>query len=725
MKLACILLLFALAAAALPASAEAAKRPMTVDDLFKFKRVADPQVSPDGRLVVYAVTTVTDVAGNKTTSNLWLAATDGKSPPRQLTTTDKKDRRPRWSPDGRQILFESNRSGDSQLWLIDLAGGEARQLTSISTEAANAVWSPDGTHVAFVSAVYPEFSEKPFKESDEANKKKIEEVKKNPVKARVHTRLFYRHWDSYVEDKRQHLFVQQVAYRKTDSPQSPFELPKWEPRDVTPGDRDAYPTSTTFETGDNYAFSPDGSHLVFTAVPARDEAWSTNYDLCRVPVTGGAAEWETLTKDNPAADSGPVFSPDGKKLAYRAQKKAGYEADKWNLMVVDCDPSGAFQGKPRNVTGQFDRAVDEFVWTENDRLVFTADDNAANPLFELVLADHRQPIKLPSPAMNASPSVGHGPELVFTNAAMDHPAEVFALALTRGGFGGDDRSLAQPRNLSHANDQLLGELDLPRPESVTVAGAGGTPMQMWILKPPGFDPARKWPLAYLVHGGPQGAWEDGWSYRWCPELWAAQGYVVALPNPRGSTGFGQKYVDEISGDWGGKCFEDLMKGVDHLEKLPYIDKDRMAAAGASFGGYMMNWFAVNTGRFKTLITHCGVYNFESMYTTTEEVWFDEWEHGGPPWGANRESYEKYSPHRLAANLGKYRTPMLIIQNDLDFRVPVSEGQQLFTALQRQGVPSKFINFPDEGHWVLKPANSKFWHEQVFAWLTKHVPPGPR
>jgi dipeptidyl aminopeptidase/acylaminoacyl peptidase len=248
-------------------------------------------------------------------------------------------------------------------------------------------------------------------------------------------------------------------------------------------------------------------------------------------------------------------------------------------------------------------------------------------------------------------------------------------------------------------------------------------MQMWILKPPGFDPKLKWPLVYLIHGGPQGAWEDGWSFRWCPELWAAQGYVVALPNPRGSTGFGQKYVDEISGDWGGKCYEDLMRGVEYMESQPYIDKDRIAAAGASFGGYMMNWFAVNTNKFKCLITHCSVWNFESMYATTDELWFDEWEHGGPPWGKNRHSYEKHSPHRLAANLAKFKTPMLVIHNDLDFRCPIGQGHELFTTLQRLKVPSRMVNFPDEGHWVLKPKNSEYWHKEVFAWLTKYVTPG--
>jgi dipeptidyl aminopeptidase/acylaminoacyl peptidase len=254
---------------------------------------------------------------------------------------------------------------------------------------------------------------------------------------------------------------------------------------------------------------------------------------------------------------------------------------------------------------------------------------------------------------------------------------------------------------------------------------GGLKLQMWVLKPPGFDPSKKWPVAFLVHGGPQGAWENGWSYRWNPQLWAAQGYVVALPNPRGSTGFGQKFVEEISGDWGGKCYRDLMAGADYLEKLPYVDKDRMAAAGASFGGYMMNWFAVNTGRFKTIISHASVWDFDSMCMTTDELWFDEFEHGGPPWGQNRESYEKFSPHKKAANLDKFRTPMLLIQNDLDFRCPVSQGQELFTALKRQGVEAKLINFPDEGHWVLKPRNGEFWHKQVFAWLKQHVEPGGR
>jgi dipeptidyl aminopeptidase/acylaminoacyl peptidase len=691
-----------------PPALAADKRPLQVEDLFKFKRVAEPQISPDGKLVVYQVGSV-NLADNKMTTDLWIADTNanGKGALRQLTNAGKSDKHPRWSPDGKQILFESNRSGSNQIWVIDVHGGEARKLTDISTEASNAIWSPDGSHIAFVSAVYPEFSEKPFKESNELNKKKIEEVEKGPVKAKVFSRLFYRHWVEYVNDKRQHLFVMKM-------PAGSGSNGSEEPRDVTPGDRDAYPTSTTFSVGDDFVFSPDGKYLVFTAVPEKDEAWSTNHDICRVPIDNASTKWENLTADNKAADSGPKFSPDGKWLAYRAQKKPGYEADKWDLVAFEANPDGTLTGKQRLMTGFVDNSVDAFAWVPGtETIVYSADDKARTTVF------YAEPTKEAGPKVLfggvgtiGSLSIGPDQTMVFTRAEMQRPPEVWKYHTPTGGSVNE---VAQP------NKSLLAELDLPRPESVEVDIEGGK-MQMWILKPPGFDPAKKWPVAYLVHGGPQGAWEDGWSYRWNPELWAAQGYVVALPNPRGSTGFGQKFVDEISGDWGGKCYRDLMAGVDYLEKLPYVDKDRIAAAGASFGGYMMDWFAVSTGRFKTLITHCSVWNFESMWGTTDELWFDEYEHGGLPWEVPGK-YAEFSPHKKAANLGKFKTPMLIIHNDLDFRCPIGQGHELFSALQRQGVPSKFINFPDEGHWVLKPKNSEFWHKEVFAWLKKYVPPG--
>ena len=357
---------------------------------------------------------------------------------------------------------------------------------------------------------------------------------------------------------------------------------------MTPGDRDAYPTSDTFSIGDDFTFSPDSQFLVFTALPERDEAWSTNYDICRVPVTGGKAE--CLTKDNPAADGAPRFSPDGKWLAYRAQKRAGFEADRWQIMVVN---DAGWQGQAAQHHGRLRRLARclRLECRQPENLSSPPTTRATTPIFAVDVpwaarSHSLYGVRRCNVGSVVDFSARSARTLVFTCGGLDHPAEVCAQGFSS--VIGRRRSLT---TCSQANTKLLAELDLPRPESVTVKGAGGTPMQMWILKPPGFDPKKKWPLAYLVHGGPQGAWEDGWSYRWNPELWAAQGYVVALPNPRGSTGFGQKYVDEISGDWGGKCYDDLMAGVAYLEKQPYIDTERMAAAGASFGGYMMNWFA--------------------------------------------------------------------------------------------------------------------------------------
>ena len=678
------------------------KRPMTVEDLFKFKRVAAPQISPDGKNVVYQVGTV-DLDKNTTSTALWVAATDGKSKPKQLTDPrGKKDSDPCWSPDARTILFESNRSGSAQIWFVAADGGEPRRLTDIATGASNGIWSPDGMHIAFTSAVYPEFSEKPFAESNKLNKEKEEAIEKSPVKAKVFSKLFYRHWDAYVGDKRQHIFVCSAGGKDC--------------RDVTPGDRDAYPTSTTFSSGEDFTFTPDSKHLVFTAVPEKEEAWSTNYDICRVSITNTSPKWECLTTSNKAADSGPKFSPDGKRLAWRAQKTAGYEADRWALYAASCNPDGSLSDKPEDLTEWMlktdDLSVSDFIWTPKGEFKFISDWKGKQILCHM-WRDHSLGKYDFSPGSVLNVAMA-GNTIAYLKASLDAPAEVYVKV-----FG----SKQDPYEISHSNDKLLAELDRPRPESVKVKIEDGE-MQMWILKPPGFDPAKKWPVAFLVHGGPQGAWEDGWSNRWNPSLWAAQGYVVVLPNPRGSTGFGQKFVDEITGDWGGKCYRDLVAALDYVEALPYVDRDRIGAAGASFGGYMMDWFAVNdiSKRFKCLISHCSVWNFESMWGTTDELWFDEWEHQGVPW-EKPGKYGEFSPHKQAGNLSKYKTPMLLIQNDLDFRCPVGQGHELFSALQRQGVPSKLINFPDEGHWVLKPRNSQYWHQEVFAWLKKYVPPG--
>jgi dipeptidyl aminopeptidase/acylaminoacyl peptidase len=697
--------LAALVIAAFASTALAAdKRQMKIEDLFAFKRVAAPQISPDGKHVVYQVTDVS-LEDNKTTTALWVAATDGKTPPRQLTDPKgKRDGSPRWSPDGKTILFDSNRSGASRIWLVSAEGGEPRQITEIGTGASQGIWSPDGTKIAFVSAVYPEFSTKPFAESDKLNRDKDEAKEKSPVKARVFTKLFYRHWDHYVEDKREHLFV--------------CNADGSEPRDATPGDRDAVPTSMTFSSGDDFTFTPDSKHLVFTAVPAKNEAWNTNYDLCRVSISNTSPEWETLTAANKAADSGPKFSPDGKKLAWRAQDKPGYEADKWDIDIAGCNSDGTLTEAAKNQSESLDSSADSFIWSGPDTINLVADFRGGSAVFALGPDEKpKNPIRRFGQIGSISGN-GTGPEFVCTGAYVNEPAEIYICRRSSK----SDAFFMFPK--TRVNEELLRQLHFSRPEPVAVPVQGDVNMHMWILKPPGFDPEKKWPVVYLIHGGPQGAWSDSWSYRWNPMLWAAQGYVIVMPNPRGSSGFGEKFKEEISGDWGGKCYRDLVAGLEYVKKLPYVDTDRLATAGASFGGYMQNWFAVNeiVKNFKCQINHCSVWNFESMWGTTDELWFDEYEHGGLPWEVPGK-YREFSPHVKAGNLAKYKVPMLVIQNDLDFRCPIGQGHELFSALQRLGVPSRFINFPDEGHWVLKPKNSEYWHQEVFAWLKKYCPPG--
>jgi len=682
----CVLLciVLPLVVAATPAQS---KRPLQLRDLYSMKRVFAPALSPDAQWVAYTLTTM-DVPNNTSSSDLWLSSLDGKTV-RRLTTHPSADRNPVWSPDGRIIAFESTRSGENQIWTLDLQGGEPRQLTTLATGARQAVWSPDGSLIAFVSEVFPEFSTVPFALSDSLNRVRLSDMQKTKVTARVYTRLLVRHWDTWTDGRRNHIFLQPLA--------------GGEPRDLTPGDRDAVPTSTTFSGGIDFDFSPDGKEIAYTATPfpQRIEAWSTNHDVFLVPIGGGTAKPLTT---NPAADGFPRYSPDGKYIAYRAQSRPGFEADRWQLMLCE-----RVTGAIRSLTGEFDASVGSPVWSSDSRsLLFESEEQAETPIFTVSVRGN-DVRKVLASGTNHDIQISHdGKRLIFTRVSAVRPAEIMTCRTDGSGLA----------PITHANDELFSGLDVPIPEKIWYEGDGGARVQAWVYKPPQFDPARRYPLVMLVHGGPQGSWGNNWSYRWNPPLWAAQGYVIIAPNPRGSTGFGQKFVDEISHDWGGKVFVDLVKGLDYAQSLPYVDRERTAAAGASFGGYMINWFQARIPeRFRTLITHDGTYNFTSMYGSTEELWFDEWDHG-IPW-ENPDAFEKFSPHRYAKN---FKTPMLILHGELDFRVPVTEGLQLFTALQRQGVPSKLVTFPNENHWVLKPANSEFWHTTVFTWLASYLNP---
>ena len=674
----------AIALSVLTAPAQS-KRPLELEDLFRIKRVSDPALSPDGKWIVFTVE-IPDKEANKNRSDLWIISSEGGTP-RQLTRDSTNEKHAAWSPDGRTVAFESNSTGSYQIWLIDADGTHERRFSPTSTESSGPVWSPDGKSIAYVSEVFPEFSGKPFTESDPLNKQKLDELANGKVKAKILTHLLYRHWDEWVDGKRKHILLQPVEGGT--------------PRDITPGDNDAVPTSSTFSSGIDFAFSPDGKELAYTAppVPIREQAWSTNHDIFIVPVVGGTPKQLTT---NPAADGYPRYSPDGKYIAYRAQAVPGFEADRWQLMLYDRS-----KGSVRSLTKTFDASVHSPVWSPDSRkLYFEAEDSARKPVFVVSLkGDDVRKLFDKNANADLRPSAD-GKRLIFTHSSLTQPVEIYSL-------GADGKDL---KRVTQLNDDLFSQIDIPVPESIWYEGAGGTKVQAWIFKPPAFDAGKKYPLVYYVHGGPQGAWQDSWGYRWNPVLWAAQGYVLMAPNPRGSSGFGQKFENEISRDWGGKVFVDLMNGVDYAETLPYVEKDNKAAAGASFGGYMMNWFQAKAGgRFKTLITHDGVYNFESMYGTTEETWFDEWEHG-KPW-ENPDEFNKYSPSKYAGN---FKTPNLIIHSEKDFRVPLGEGMQLFTILQRQGVPSKFLYFPDETHFVSKPLNSEFWHKTVFEWLNEYL-----
>jgi len=652
-----------------------AKRPITFDDLVKIQRISDPQVSPDGKWIAYVQGTV-DLEANKTVKHIWLIPTEGGTP-RQLTRGEGSDTRPRWCPHGRQLAFISARGGKSQIWVIPVNGGEARQLTSLSTEADGVTWSGQSDSLLFTSQVYPDCTD------DACDQKRLEEIGKSKVKARIIDELLFRHWDSWREGKYTHVFA--------------VSAHGGAPRDLTPGAYD----SPTFFLGapDGYAISPDGAEVCFTSNRTGKPAWTTNNDLYLVGADGGAPK--NITRDNPGSDAAPQYSPNGRYIAYTSQARDGYESDLLRLRVYDRQT-----GKVKDVTPGFDQWVAGFTWApDSDTLYFTAPERAQQPVFKTSVSAAKVE-KVLGGSHDELQMTADGKWLILTRSSLTQPAEVYRVAASGG----------TPTQLTHVNDALIAELDMNPAESVLTKGALGAEIQSLVVKPPAFDPGKKYPAVLLVHGGPQGAWDDAWGYRWNAQMFASHGYVVMMTNFHGSTGYGQKFVEQISGDWGGACYQDLMAATDALESLPYVDKTRIGAAGASFGGYMINWIAGHTNRFRALVSHDGVYDNRSMYGETEELWFPEWEFKGPPW-EKPELHEKWSPSNFVQNI---KTPMLVVEGELDYRVPVGQAFQLFTALQRQGVPSRLLYFPDEGHWVLKPQNSQLWYKTVLGWLDEHL-----
>ena len=682
-----------------PSPAAGAKRPFTFEDMMKLKRVGGAVPSPDGKWVVFDAVDV-DLEANTKISHLWIVPAAGGEA-RRLNQTPNHEERPRFSPDGKRLIWTSKATDPTQIWMCNFTpesgglDGQPQQVTNISTGADGAIWSPDGKNIVFVSSVYPDVKD------DAENKKRDEELAKNKVKAKIFTKLLYRHWSSYTEFKRSHLFVQNVEAGVSPAGQTNAAetAAATSARDLTPGDHDVPP----FNLGgqDLYAISPDGQELAYTSNVDEVEATSTNNEIFIVPIAGGTPK---KISTSPGNDNTPVYSPDGNHLAWRSMARAGFEADKESLMIYQRKA-----GQSRNATVNFDRSVGSLAWTPDSKgIYFVAEEQGELPIWSLPL-DAKQPkqvARLHADDLAFSPD---GNSLFFARASVEAPNEIARLDLSDKKGGANREALPVTR----MNEALLAQIDMQPMESFTFQGAQNEGVQGFILRPPGFDPAKKYPMKYLIHGGPQGAWGNSWSYRWNPELFAANGYVVVMINFHGSTGYGQKFTDSISGDWGGKPYEDLMKGLDYvLKTYSFIDPDRVAALGASYGGYMANWILGHTDRFKCIVSHDGVFNTESAYGTTEELWFNEWEFKGPPW-KNRELYRKFSPHLFAE---KFKTPTLVVHGQLDFRLDVSEGFQLFTTLQRLNVPSKMLYFPDEGHWVLKPQNSQLWWKTVTDWV---------
>jgi len=773
-----------------------AKHPFTFEDMMKLKRVGDPQVSPDGKWVIFSVVDV-DLEANTRTPHVWIVPTTGGQE-REIIADQDADR-PRWAPDGKRFAFLSTKEGGSQVWIAEFDGATGtvtavNKLTSIATEASGELWSPDGKNILFTSVVYPECNGEPGAES-ECNAKKLKDAEHSKVKALIFDHLLYRHWNSYKEGKRSHIFVTSTDWlasihdakmpnRSTVAVYS--GPPRSTPRDLTPGDYDA----PVFSLGgqDDYAFSPDGNEICYASNHNKNPAASTNNDLWIVPVNVGTdhvgtaasavrsgeagqgsadggkvelrstgqpgaavptkdsdyaaevlAHTKNITADNPASDSTPLYSPDGRYIAYRAQQRPGYEADRFRLMLYDRKTGERKPGQPPP-----DSWVETFTWSPDSSKIYyvETDDEAQQKgqkmVWSITLGDGSIRVKdsqtgKPIPGftiqINERITRGYdddltvspdGKTLLFTRMSIASPIEIHKVSLPKKI---DPYDLPKDEQVTHLNDAILSQVSMSPLESFWFVGANNDKVQGFLVKPPNFDSSKKYPVKFLIHGGPEGAWGDDWSYRWNPELFASptastpSGYVVIMINFHGSTGYGQKFIDAINGDWGGAPFEDLMKGLDYAEEhYPFIDKDRECALGASYGGYAINWILGHTDRFKCLVSHDGMFNAESAWGSTEELWFNDWEFKGTPYD-NRASYEKWSPHQYAKN---FKTPTLVIHSQLDYRLDVSEGFQLFTTLQMLGVPSKMLYFPDEGHWILKPQNSQLWYKTVNDWVDQWI-----
>lgn len=669
---------------ALPVSAQS-KRPITFSDFAAIKGVSDAQLSPDARTVLYTLRT-TDMDANRRQAWTMVVPTASGSARRWPDDTTSATEA-RWSPDGARIAYIAN----GQLWVADASGANRRQLTSLARGASGPVWAPTGDRLAFVSNVYPQCRD------DACTARFDSTAARSKVKAYVADELMFRHWSALRDQTRSHLFVvgvdgsglrDLVAGAKYDVPPGPF------------GGSEAY------------TFAPDGQEVAFTAKDqGRTEAWTTDVNVYTVAVAGG--EPRVVTARNTGADQNPVYTPDGRYLAYASQARAGFESDRWRLMLLD-----RRSGTARELLPRWDRSADAYFFAPDMRWVYiNTVDRGRHKLYRAAL-DRTLRASAPQLVVGEHNETGFtmsrdGRTLAWLRDAADRPADVHVMSLDAQGRG-------MSRRLTTHNDALLAELALFPAQDYWYRGAEGDSVHAFILKPPQWEAGKSYPALLLIHGGPQGAWLDQWHSRWNYQMFAAPGYGLIIVNPRGSTGYGQRFVDQVSRDWAGKVQTDLLAGLDTaLKRNRWLDSSRIGAAGGSYGGYMVNWLLGHSTRFDAFVSHAGVFNLESMYGATEELWFPEWEFGGPYWEstAMAQQYRRYSPHLAARN---FKTPTLVLHGELDYRVPYTQGLNLFTALQRQGIPSRLVVFPDEGHWILKPQNQQLWWSEVQGWLKRYL-----
>lgn len=649
---------------------------LTVEDLWGMQRMGEAELSPDGERLVFTVTEY-DMEKNSGITQLWIVDSQGQNL-KQLTRSGN-NHTPRWKPDGSAITFLSDRNETSSIYSLSMQGGEAQPVFKSPVDIDNFIWSPDANHIAFSARVYPQAES--LQHSAEMDKENDE----NKVKAVITDGLLFRHWNHWTEGKRSHVFVCTATGDNI--------------RDLTPGDYDTPPLS--LGGGQDFVFSPNGDELVFTRNIDPMVAISTNNDLFVTSIDNGEI---TKLTTNPANDNQPLFSADGRTIYYRAMERAGFEADQIDLMALDRGTNVA-----TNLTESFDRSVGEVILGEpGETLYFTAQDHGRVKIYRLDL-ETRAIAEVVSDHVNSNIMYdAQKDRLVFKQQAVNRPYDLYTAHP-------DGKTIEAVTQL---NQERLQNISMNEVEDFTFTSFDGKKAHGFLLKPFFFDATKTYPMIYLIHGGPQGMWSDDFHYRWNASLFAAPGYVVAMVNFRGSKGYGQEWCDAVSKNWGGGPYKDLMTGLDYLtETYDFIDSDRIVAAGASYGGFMINWIATHTDRFKALVCHAGVFDQVSMYGATEELWFPEWEFNGTPY-EDPELYKKWSPSTYAENLAKYKTPTLVIHGQHDYRVPVTQGFQMFTALQRQGVPSRLIYFPDEYHFVTKPQNARLWWNEIFSWYKK-------